>query len=345
MKKAPNGQGTTNQRKDGTWQGQITLPAQGLTKAIRRSVYGKTQAEVLAKLRHLQTETSLGVRPGKAPTVAEYGREFLEVTFRAQVDLGQNAESTLRNYRNIWKRHIEPDLGHWRLKQVTPKILRQWQVSKARTLSAHRHELLAASTQVRIHAVLHAVLVSAYRDELIPYNPLDKVKRPRNATSEVIPLTESEMTALLKTLKGSRFLRTLVLLMAMTGARPGEALAASWADIDLGARRWHISRSLARLPIPGRAGSTMTLGVSRTKTEASNATITLPEIVVAALRQHRVRQSAERLAQLALAWLLRRSPVMLPIPGTGSVAHLEENCAAAEVTLTDEDFDRLSTAV
>ncbi len=38
-------------------------------------------------------------------------------------------------------------------------------------------------------------------------------------------------------------------------------------------------------------------------------------------------------AQVALAWLLRRSPVMLPIPGTGSVAHLEENCAAALVSL------------
>ncbi len=35
--------------------------------------------------------------------------------------------------------------------------------------------------------------------------------------------------------------------------------------------------------------------------------------------------------QLALAWLLKRSPVVLPIPGTGSVAHVEENCAAAEV--------------
>jgi aryl-alcohol dehydrogenase-like predicted oxidoreductase len=50
-------------------------------------------------------------------------------------------------------------------------------------------------------------------------------------------------------------------------------------------------------------------------------------------------------AQLALAWLLRRSPVMLPIPGTGSVAHLEENCAAAEVNLTDEEYARLSAAV
>ena len=49
-------------------------------------------------------------------------------------------------------------------------------------------------------------------------------------------------------------------------------------------------------------------------------------------------------AQLALAWLLRRSPVMLPIPGTGSVAHLEENCAAAQVELTDEEFEALAKA-
>lgn len=49
-------------------------------------------------------------------------------------------------------------------------------------------------------------------------------------------------------------------------------------------------------------------------------------------------------AQLALAWLLRRSPVMLPIPGTSSVAHLEENCAAATVELTDEEYDRLTAA-
>ncbi|RMI36302.1 aldo/keto reductase [Streptomyces triticirhizae] len=46
-------------------------------------------------------------------------------------------------------------------------------------------------------------------------------------------------------------------------------------------------------------------------------------------------------AQVALAWLLRRSPVMLPIPGTGSVAHLEENVAAGELTLSDEQFARL----
>src|SRR6266567_2237176 len=46
--------------------------------------------------------------------------------------------------------------------------------------------------------------------------------------------------------------------------------------------------------------------------------------------------------QVALAWLLRRSPIMLPIPGTSSVAHLEENVAAASLRLTDEDYQMLS---
>ena len=49
-------------------------------------------------------------------------------------------------------------------------------------------------------------------------------------------------------------------------------------------------------------------------------------------------------SQLALAWLLKRSPVLLPIPGTSSVAHLEENVAAAEIKLTDEEFETLAAA-
>lgn len=46
-------------------------------------------------------------------------------------------------------------------------------------------------------------------------------------------------------------------------------------------------------------------------------------------------------SQIALAWVLKRSPVMLPIPGTGSVKHLEENVAAAQVDLSDRDFEEL----
>jgi pyridoxine 4-dehydrogenase len=46
--------------------------------------------------------------------------------------------------------------------------------------------------------------------------------------------------------------------------------------------------------------------------------------------------------QVALAWLLQRSPIMLPIPGTSSVEHLEENIGAASVKLTEEEFEELA---
>lgn len=46
--------------------------------------------------------------------------------------------------------------------------------------------------------------------------------------------------------------------------------------------------------------------------------------------------------QIALAWLLKRSPIMLPIPGTSSIEHLEQNIAAAALQLTEEEYERLS---
>jgi aryl-alcohol dehydrogenase-like predicted oxidoreductase len=46
--------------------------------------------------------------------------------------------------------------------------------------------------------------------------------------------------------------------------------------------------------------------------------------------------------QIAIAWLLRRSPVVLPIPGTASVVHLEENMAAARIELSDDDLSLLA---
>lgn len=49
-------------------------------------------------------------------------------------------------------------------------------------------------------------------------------------------------------------------------------------------------------------------------------------------------------SQLALAWLLHRSPAMLPIPGTSSVEHLEENVAAAAIELTEEEFAEIDAA-
>jgi aryl-alcohol dehydrogenase-like predicted oxidoreductase len=61
-----------------------------------------------------------------------------------------------------------------------------------------------------------------------------------------------------------------------------------------------------------------------------------------ALKLAKVKKVAQKLgatpAQVAIAWLLKKSPVMLPIPGTNNLAHLEENVAAAKLVLGDADL-------
>jgi pyridoxine 4-dehydrogenase len=63
------------------------------------------------------------------------------------------------------------------------------------------------------------------------------------------------------------------------------------------------------------------------------------------LKSDRVRSISKKRkvtpAQVLLAWLLAKSPVMLPIPGTASIAHLEENAAAAMLQLSAEDIAAL----
>jgi len=56
------------------------------------------------------------------------------------------------------------------------------------------------------------------------------------------------------------------------------------------------------------------------------------------------RRHGVSVAQLSIAWLLHRSPVMLPIPGTSSVAHLEENIASAGLQLSDEEWRAIEQA-
>ena len=54
-----------------------------------------------------------------------------------------------------------------------------------------------------------------------------------------------------------------------------------------------------------------------------------------------VRTTGATPSQIALAWVLARSPVMLPIPGTSDTAHLEDNVRAASITLSEADFTAL----
>ena len=60
--------------------------------------------------------------------------------------------------------------------------------------------------------------------------------------------------------------------------------------------------------------------------------------------EHIAKKHDATTGQIALAWLLKRSPVMLPIPGTSKVKHLEENTAAANIELSHEEYETLNKA-
>ena len=72
------------------------------------------------------------------------------------------------------------------------------------------------------------------------------------------------------------------------------------------------------------------------------AAVAMPERQVV-VQDHLVGAALFKMS-FSLAWLLGHSPVMLPIPGTGSVDHLRENCGAAEITLTAEDRAAIEAA-
>ena len=195
--KRGNGEGSVFCRKDGRWQGELTLPAVGLARSTRRTVYGRTQREVLDKLQALREQIrDGGPLPARVPTVTEWGHTFLDVTLAAEVQRGHNAASTRTNYSNLWNRHIEPDLGHVRLDQLTPTLLREWLARKVTQPSAHGTGTLSASSQVRLYAVLRAALNAAVRDEVLRRNPLDAVKPPRASQRKIVPLTSAELTVL-----------------------------------------------------------------------------------------------------------------------------------------------------
>ncbi len=345
MAKRANGEGSVFQRKDGRWQGELVFPADGLKQRRRRTVYGRTQKEVVAKLAATREQFRNGEPViGRSPTLAAYGHIFLEVRMRAEVTRGHNAESTLVNYRNLWSRHVEPDLGHLRLNQLTPSVLREWLARKSVQQSLHGGTLSPA-TQTRIFAVLRSALNAAVEDEMLTRSPLDRVKPPRGSRYRAEPLTTEETAALLHEAAGTPMF-ALLLLMAVTGARPGETLAAAWSDLDLDSRRWHISRSITHLPVPGRAGSRRTLGVKSTKTPASDAVIALPPIAVEALRGHRAEQARQQLA--ARSWrdpdLVFASPVGTLLEPRNALRDLKRLAAAAGITRNVRLHDLRHTA-
>ena len=117
-KKRGNNEGSIYRRKNGTWAAQYTVwTAEGRK---RRSVSGKTRAEVSRKLTEAMADRDGGLLydAGKL-TIGEYLNKWLADSVKGTVK-----ETTYANYAYITRKHISPALGHVKLKTLTPAHVR-----------------------------------------------------------------------------------------------------------------------------------------------------------------------------------------------------------------------------
>ena len=264
------GEGTIYRRSDGRWSAQLRLDY-----GARTTLYGRTRAEVQAKLRQLRRDREDGVMVG-APsiTLANYLARWLDEAARLKV-----RPKTFASY-SLNARRLIRLIGRVKLNQLTPQLI---QGVYARLLK----EGLAPRSIRQVHVVLHSSLRQAMRWGMVGRNAADGVIVPRPEPREMATLTSEELQTLFDSTKDEA-LHALWVLLATTGLREGEALGLTWNDIDLANAKLVVRRAMQR---QGSAGHVLV----DPKTPRSRRTIHLSRLAVETLRRHKAQQRELRL--------------------------------------------------
>ncbi len=178
-RKRGNGEGTIHRRKDGGWCAQYTVyTAEGRK---RKTIYGKTRAEVGGKLAKALSDREDGlVFDDDGLTVGKYLDKWLEGCLRGTV-----RQSTFDRYEIAVRVHIKPALGRLKLTKLAPSHLAGFYQDK---LSAG----FAPASVSKLHVALHKALDQAVKWHMISRNVAEVVKAPRPAPEEIRPLNKEQ---------------------------------------------------------------------------------------------------------------------------------------------------------
>jgi integrase len=281
-------------KSDGRWVASISIGPRGKQRRITR--YAGTRKEAGAELDELR---KLVPTPGGArTTVGAYLRSWLDVVGRRSLKA-----STWRTYDAALRHHIEPAIGHIALGRLTAEHVDML----IGTLD------LAPKGQRNVLGFLSRVLEVAVARGYLARNVARLVQPPRLVHDEPDALTIDQAKAIVAAVKDDR-LEALWLLALSTGLRQAELLGLRWQDIDLDAATLRVAFALAR--VDGR------YVLDEPKTPRSRRTVGLPAFAVTALREHRTRQRAERIAAgvPTIEGLVFVSPEGRPLNG-GWVSH------------------------
>lgn len=282
-------------KSDGRWAAAISTGPRG--NAVRRVVYGKTKAAVAEQVAELR-KLARPVKGSGQTTVGAYLRSWLDTVGRRKLKA-----STWTTYDVALRLHIEPTIGHLALWRLTAE---------------HIDHMLAESTlepkgQRNVLGFLGRVLDVAEARGYVVRNVVRLVEPPRLPRSEPETLSPADAKRIMVAVRGDR-LEALWIAALGTGLRQGELLGLRWEDVDLDRAELTVTYALVRV---GGA-----YALDEPKTARSRRSIVMPDFVVKALREHRVRQLAERLAsgEPTADGMVFVSPVGRPLNG-GWVSH------------------------
>jgi integrase len=213
---------------------------------------------------------------GGVPTLAEWLEHYL-------AHLTNATEGTVAEYRRLAKRTWLPALGHLPIDTIGRDAVRTWVGHQSRQLTK-RGKPTSAKTIANAHGLLSQALAGAVEAGHITTNEAHAVALPSGTREEMVFLSHSEFARLLHATP-ERW-RPLVVTLAGTGMRWGEATALRWGDVDLDADVPEITVTRAWK----RGPTTRELGAP--KTGRSRRRISLPPEVVEALRPLRAAPDA-----------------------------------------------------
>lgn len=256
-KRRASGEGSIRKRSDGRWEGRYVAGHTEEGKPIRKSVLGRTQAEVREKMKKaIEESKSIDVAKAEEYTVASWATTWYELYSKPNI-----RESTQERYWNHIRYHIIPEIGQIKLTKLTSRDVQRMynnvkdhgRVSKGPW--DKRPKTLTASYIISLHRMFKMCLERAVTEQLILRNPCNNVVLPKNDKKEIKILKPEHIKAYLAEAEKHGVL-PMFFLELCSGLRKGELVALLWSDLDVERKTISISKQAVRVKGGGVKTST-----------------------------------------------------------------------------------------
>ncbi len=285
-KRRPDGDGLVRKRSDGRWEGRIVVGHKEDGKPIYRSVFAKTQKELMDKLHdNLEAYRDVELTENCNMTLGQWLDKWLNEYMVFSV-----RESTLDGYRRIVENYLKPHLGDKTIGSVTTADVQKmynWLRENGR-MNEHyeKNNSLSDSTIRGIHMVLHQAMDKAVQERLIVKNPTDGTVIPKLNYAPKQILTEAQVEKFLEVVKQDPVWSDFFYTELTTGMRRGEICGLRWTDFNERTGMLRIRRSLT-----SRKGGGVQVG--ETKTETGARSILLPPSTAELLKARKKKSYSE----------------------------------------------------